>query len=243
MHPSRTAPADAARLLPADQAVGSADRRSARWRPDRRDRTEKSGPDHRSATTSTTVPKSHRYAHDFWTAYREGALRGHAAPVHRLADAGRGRAWLAPSGAGRIAAFPGAAGICRRFLPAALRAAVRRLVREQLYTAAAVIASPRKAPPRMGGGTELSPATGLRTFVSALAGHMAAVAAQLGFGRSGPFGPCIQPAGRRHPSEPPERMRTGPAVRPLLLHARCRFGGWQQNRLHAHRTGFQRSVT
>lgn len=54
-----------------------------------------------------------------------------------------------------------------------------RLVREQLYTAAAVIATPRGGAVD-GDWTELSPATGLRTFVSALAGHVATVAARRG---------------------------------------------------------------
>ena len=55
----------------------------------------------------------------------------------------------------------------------------QRLVQEQLYTTAAVIAAERSAVDS-GCFTELSPMTGLRTFVTALAGHVAATAARLG---------------------------------------------------------------
>lgn len=53
----------------------------------------------------------------------------------------------------------------------------QRLVQEQLYTTAALITSPRS---ESGQFTEMSPMTGLRTFVTALAGHVAATAARLG---------------------------------------------------------------
>ena len=55
----------------------------------------------------------------------------------------------------------------------------QRLVQEQLYTTAAVIAAKRSAV-NTGDFTELSSMTSLRTFVTALAGHVAAVAARLG---------------------------------------------------------------
>ncbi len=55
----------------------------------------------------------------------------------------------------------------------------QRLIREQLYASAALIVSSRQG----GAGgeyEELSPITGLRAFVSALAGHVAAEACRLG---------------------------------------------------------------
>ena len=55
----------------------------------------------------------------------------------------------------------------------------QRLVKEQLYTTAAVIAAERSAVDT-GEFTELSSITSLRAFVSALAGHVAAEAARLG---------------------------------------------------------------
>ncbi|MBN0161995.1 restriction endonuclease, partial [Pseudomonas aeruginosa] len=55
----------------------------------------------------------------------------------------------------------------------------QRLVQEQLYTTAAVIAAERSAVDT-GDFTEQSSMTSLKTFVSALAGHIAAEAARLG---------------------------------------------------------------
>ena len=53
----------------------------------------------------------------------------------------------------------------------------RRLMREQLYTAAAVISSPRSAA-ETGGHGSISELTGLKVFVTSLAGHVAAEAAR-----------------------------------------------------------------
>jgi hypothetical protein len=52
-------------------------------------------------------------------------------------------------------------------------------VQESLYTTASVIAAPRKTA-KTGKFTELSSMTGLKTFVTSLAGHVAAQAARLG---------------------------------------------------------------
>ena len=52
----------------------------------------------------------------------------------------------------------------------------RKLMQEQLYTAASVIVSPRSAIDT-GEYSEMSDMTGLRTFLSVLAGHVAAEAA------------------------------------------------------------------
>ena len=53
----------------------------------------------------------------------------------------------------------------------------RKLVQEQLYTTASVILSPRSSA-RSGKYIEVSEMTGLKTFVTALAGHVAAEAAR-----------------------------------------------------------------
>ena len=54
----------------------------------------------------------------------------------------------------------------------------RKLMQEQLYTAASVIVSPRSAIDT-GEYSEMSNMTGLRTFLSELAGHVAAEAARV----------------------------------------------------------------
>jgi hypothetical protein len=53
----------------------------------------------------------------------------------------------------------------------------RKLIQEQLYTVASILTSPRGAVDS-GEYIELSDMTGLRTFVSELAGHVAAEAAR-----------------------------------------------------------------
>lgn len=53
----------------------------------------------------------------------------------------------------------------------------QRLTQEGLYTAASVIATPRSAM-KSGAYAELSPLTGLKSFVSSFAGHIAAEAAR-----------------------------------------------------------------
>jgi hypothetical protein len=57
----------------------------------------------------------------------------------------------------------------------------RKLVQEQLYTTATLLASPRTAAID-GSYEELSDMTSLRTFVTSLAGHIAAEAARSGRG-------------------------------------------------------------
>lgn len=53
----------------------------------------------------------------------------------------------------------------------------RKLIQEQLYTVASIITSPRDAA-NSGIYEELSEMTGLKSFVSELAGHIAAEAAR-----------------------------------------------------------------
>jgi type II restriction enzyme len=55
----------------------------------------------------------------------------------------------------------------------------QKLVREQLYTTASVIASPREAVDN-GSYSRISDMTNIRAFVSSLAGHIAATVARLG---------------------------------------------------------------
>lgn len=118
-------------------------------------------------------------AHDFWTAYREGALGATLRPftgwLMLVEDAPASRRPVRDVSPHFpvLPEFAGASYLRRYEL------LCERLVREQLYTAAAVIASPRSDGGE-GRWTELSPATGLRTFFSALAGHVAAFAAQRG---------------------------------------------------------------
>ena len=116
-------------------------------------------------------------AHDLWTAYREGAFGEQPRPfvgwLMLLEDAPKSRAPVndvSPH-------FP----VFREFEQASYadryNILCRKLVQEQLYTAASVIVSPRAAADT-GEYTELSEMTGLRTFVTELAGHIAAEAAR-----------------------------------------------------------------
>lgn len=57
----------------------------------------------------------------------------------------------------------------------------QKLVQEQLYTAASVLLSPRTSVDT-GDYSELSGMTGLKTFITTLAGHMAAEVARTGHG-------------------------------------------------------------
>ncbi|MYE15841.1 MAG: restriction endonuclease [Gemmatimonadetes bacterium] len=114
---------------------------------------------------------------DLWTAYREGAFRGQAQPFV---------AWLilvedAPTSRSPVrcrsphfpvfSAFEGASYLERYDL------LCRQLVREQLYTTAAVISSPKSASETGEYGCQ-SEMTGLKAFVTSLAGHIAAEAAR-----------------------------------------------------------------
>lgn len=117
-------------------------------------------------------------AADFWTAYRKGAFGSQPPPfvgwLMLVEDANGSRK---PVG-DKSPHFP----VQQDFLGASYQKRYdllcRRLVEEQLYTTATVIASPRTA---AGNGeyAELSPMTGLKTFVTSLAGHVAAEAARL----------------------------------------------------------------
>ncbi|TCO81532.1 type II restriction enzyme [Plasticicumulans lactativorans] len=118
-------------------------------------------------------------AHDLWTAYREGAFGEQPRPfvgwLMLVEDAQGSRSAVKDSSRHFpvLAEFAGASYLRRYDL------LCQKLVREQLYTAAALIAAPRSAA-ETGAYAEISALTGLRTFVSALAGHVAVQAARLG---------------------------------------------------------------
>jgi type II restriction enzyme len=118
-------------------------------------------------------------AQDLWTAYREEAFGKQPRPfvgwLMMVEDAPESRRPVeTPS-----PHFP----ILNEFIDASYLkrydVLCQRLVQEQLYTTAAVIAAERSAA-STGDFTDLSSMTSLRAFVTALAGHVAASAARLG---------------------------------------------------------------
>ena len=118
-------------------------------------------------------------AHDLWTAYREEAFGKQPRPfvgwLMLVEDAPKSRATVKDSSPHFpvLEAFKGASYLKRYDL------LCQKLVQEQLYTTAALITSPRSAA-QTGEFAEMSAMTGLKTFVTALAGHVAATAARLG---------------------------------------------------------------
>ena len=116
-------------------------------------------------------------AHDLWTAYREGAFGEQPRPfvgwlivVEDAEGARKSIRDVSPH-------FP----IFREFEGASYanpyNILCRKLMQEQLYTAASVLMSPRSAS-ESGEYSELSELTGLRTFITELAGHIAAEGAR-----------------------------------------------------------------
>ncbi|MBU0656005.1 MAG: PaeR7I family type II restriction endonuclease [Gammaproteobacteria bacterium] len=118
-------------------------------------------------------------AHDFWTAFREETFGKQPRPfvgwLMMVEDAPESRRPVRDSSPHFPVSdeFKGASYLNRYDL------LCQRLVQERLYTTATVIAAERNAV-NSGEFTELSPMTGLRTFVTTLAGHVAAEAARLG---------------------------------------------------------------
>lgn len=117
-------------------------------------------------------------AHDFWTAYREGAFGKQPRPFV---------GWLmlvedAPESVSAVkhnsphfpvfGEFRGTSYLQRYDL------LCQKLTQEQLYTIASLIASPRSAT-EDGAFSTLSPLTSLKTFITSFAGHIAAQAARL----------------------------------------------------------------
>ena len=118
-------------------------------------------------------------AHDLWTAYREEAFGKQPRPfvgwLMMVEDAPGSRRPVRDNSPHFpvLGEFKGASYLTRYDL------LCQRLVQEQLYTTATVITAPRSAVDS-GEFSELSSMTGLKTFVTALAGHVAAEAARLG---------------------------------------------------------------
>jgi len=117
-------------------------------------------------------------AHDLWTAYREGAfgkqLRPFVGWLIMVEDAPKSRSPVRDSSPhfSVFEEFKGASYLKRYDL------LCQRLVQEQLYTTATVIAAERSAV-ESGKYSQLSSMTGLKSFVTAFAGHIAAEAARL----------------------------------------------------------------
>lgn len=116
-------------------------------------------------------------AHDLWTAYREGAFGQQERPfvgwLMVVEDAPKSRAAVRESSP-HFPVFPefASSNYLQRY-----DILCQRLAKEQLYSSASVIATPRSAVVN-GAYIELSPMTGLRSFVASLAGHIAAEAAR-----------------------------------------------------------------
>jgi hypothetical protein len=116
-------------------------------------------------------------AHDLWTAYREGAFGKQERPfvgwLMVVEDAPASRKAVKD----QSPHFP----VFKEFISASYQqryeTLCQRLELEQLYSAAAVITTPRSAVAD-GSYSELSAMTGLRSFVAALAGHIATEAAR-----------------------------------------------------------------
>jgi hypothetical protein len=116
-------------------------------------------------------------ATDLWTAYREGAFGKVAKPfvgwLMLLEDSAGSRSPVQESSP-HFPVFPEfkGASYADRY-----NVLCQRLTQEQLYTTASVLLSPRTSA-KDGEFSELSEMTGLRAFVTTLAGHVAAEAAR-----------------------------------------------------------------
>lgn len=116
-------------------------------------------------------------SHDLWTAYREGAFGDQGRPfvgwLMVVEDAAGSRTPVKD----KSPHFP----VFSDFIGASYQkrydVLCQKLVKEQLYTSASVIATPRTAVAD-GAYSELSNMTGLRSFVASLAGHIATKAAR-----------------------------------------------------------------
>lgn len=117
-------------------------------------------------------------AHDFWTAYREGAFGKQPRPfvgwLMLAEDAPKSRSSVRDASPhfSTLREFQGASYLKRYDI------LCQRLVQEQLYTAATIMASPKDAI-RSGVFSDLSDMTSFRTFVTAFAGYIAIEAARL----------------------------------------------------------------
>ncbi|WP_080435571.1 PaeR7I family type II restriction endonuclease [Burkholderia ubonensis] len=116
-------------------------------------------------------------AHDLWTAYREKAFGPRPKPFVgwlMVVEDAKGSRSPVRDKSPHFPIFPEfqGASYLKRY-----DVLCQRLMLEQLYTSASVIASPRDAV-ESGAYSELSEMTGLRSFVSSFAAHIAAAAAR-----------------------------------------------------------------
>jgi hypothetical protein len=117
-------------------------------------------------------------AHDFWTAYRDGAFGNHPRPFV---------GWLAMIEDADKSRRPGTRESSQHFpiLPEFKNISYlgrydvlcQKLVKENLYTAACTLASPRAAA-ATGDFSDMSELSSLKSFITAFAGHIAAEAAR-----------------------------------------------------------------
>lgn len=116
-------------------------------------------------------------AHDFNTAFREGAFGDHPRPflgwMMLVEDAPASRSPVAD----KAPHFPVLPEFQKASYTQRYNILCRKLVQENLYTAATVITSPRTAL-KTGEYGEMGEMTSLKTFVTAFAGHIAAEAAR-----------------------------------------------------------------
>lgn len=117
-------------------------------------------------------------AHDLWTAYREGAFGNQPRPfvgwLMLVEDAPGSRSMVKE----KSPHFPVFEEFQKTSYLQRYDFLCQKLAQERLYTTASVIASPRSALEN-GSFCSLSPMTSLKTFVTSLAGHIAAEAARL----------------------------------------------------------------
>ncbi len=117
-------------------------------------------------------------SHDFWTAYREGAFGDHPRPfvgwLVMVEDVEKSRRPGSRDASKHFPIFPEFRNVSylRRY-----DLLCQKLVKENLYTAACTLASPR-ASVDTGDFSDMSELTSLKSFVTAFAGHIATVAAQ-----------------------------------------------------------------
>lgn len=118
-------------------------------------------------------------AHDFWTAYREGAFGNHPRPfvgwLAMVEDAEKSRRPATRELSQHFPIFPEFKNVSYLGRYDIL---CQKLVKENLYTAACTLASPRAAV-QDGAFSDLSDLTSLKSFVTAFAGHVAAEAARI----------------------------------------------------------------
>lgn len=117
-------------------------------------------------------------AHDFWTAYREGAFGNHPRPFV---------GWLVMVEDAEKSRRPGIRDASRHFpvFPEFKNASYlkrydllcQKLVKENLYTAACTLTSPRTSA-KTGDFADMSELSSLKSFITAFAGHVAAEAAR-----------------------------------------------------------------